>query len=278
MTKILRAACVQFTSGPDIVQNLANISPLIAEAAAGGARLVITPENTCHMRGVMRDKLASSYVEGNHPAIPFFADLARAHGIYLLIGSIAVKIDTDRLANRAYLFAPDGSIMTRYDKIHLFDADLPGGETYRESACFAHGDQLAVADIDGIRLGFSICYDLRFPEMYRALAHAGAQIIVAPAAYAVTTGRDHWHTLVRARAIENGAFMLAPAQVGVHEGGRMTYGHTLAVDPWGRIMAERTDDSPGIVMVDLDMKAVENARAALPCLTHIRPFALTELI
>lgn len=277
MPNILRTALVQFSSGPDVAENLEQITPLIEAAADGGARLIITPENTCHIRVPMIDKLQSAKPEAENITIPHFAMLAERLNVYILVGSISVRISPDRLANRAYLFGPDGTVRATYDKIHLFDADLPNGERYRESDLFQHGDTVVAADIDGVKLGITICYDLRFPQLYRALAKAGVQVIAAPSAYVMATGEAHWHTLLRARAIENGVYMLAPAQAGTHQGGRKTYGHSLAVDPWGGIVAERTENTPGILMVDLDLKAVENARAALPCLSHDREFILQEV-
>ncbi|MFN5617749.1 MAG: carbon-nitrogen hydrolase family protein, partial [Brevundimonas sp.] len=200
-------------------------------------------------------------------------------GILLLIGSAMVRTgrdDDDRAANRSLLISPSGKTIARYDKLHVFDVDLPGGESYRESATVRPGEAAAVVDTPFGRLGLSICYDLRFPQLFRALARAGAGIITVPAAFTVTTGRAHWETLLRARAIETGAFVLAPAQGGAHEDGRATWGHSLVIDPWGEVVARRDDDATGILLADLSMSAVGQARAAIPSLRHDRDFQLPQ--
>jgi predicted amidohydrolase len=207
------------------------------------------------------------------------AALAAELGIWLLIGSAMVRTgrdDDDRAANRSLLISPSGKTIARYDKLHVFDVDLPGGESYRESATVRPGEAAAVVDTPFGRLGLSICYDLRFPQLFRALARAGAGIITVPAAFTVTTGRAHWETLLRARAIETGAFVLAPAQGGAHEDGRATWGHSLVIDPWGEVVARRDDDATGILLADLSMSAVGQARAAIPSLRHDRDFQLPQ--
>lgn len=269
---ILTAACIQLSSGPEIEPNLTAAESLIREAAGQGAVLVATPENTCHMRGVSSDKLKSARPEETHPALPLFSALARELDIWLLAGSLSILLeDEQRVANRSILFSNTGDIAARYDKIHLFDVDLPTGESHRESDIVRPGTQAVVADLPGAKLGMSICYDVRFSYLYRDLAKAGATILSVPAAFTVPTGQAHWETLLRARAIETGSFVIAPGQCGEHEGGRKTWGHSLMIGPWGDIMAQ-ADDKPGIIMADLDMEAVTKARQAVPALQHDREY------
>lgn len=267
---IVRAACIQLNAGPDIRSNLDAAGVLIREAAGQGARFIATPENTCHMRGSAEGKLKSALPEETHPGLPFFSGLARELGVWLLIGSMGIRLD-DRLANRAFLFSDTGEIVARYDKIHLFDVDLPTGERHRESDTVRPGDRAVTADLPWGRIGLSICYDLRFARLYRDLAQAGASILAVPAAFTVPTGQAHWHVLLRARAIETGSFIIAPAQCGAHEGGRKTYGHSLIVGPWGNVLAEAGDE-PGIIFADLDVSAVAKARQAIPALLHDREY------
>lgn len=273
MAEILRAACVQMTGGPDIPENLRAAEGYIREAAARGAKLIATPENTDQMRRRSEDRLAASGDANTHPAIPFFAALAAELGVWLLIGSIGVRIPGDRLANRSHLFSPRGDLAATYDKIHMFDARLSRTELYNESKNNAAGDRAVVADMDGTRLGMSVCYDVRFPHLHRDLAKAGAQILSVPAAFTVPTGRAHWEILLRARAIETGCFVLAPAQVGEHEGGRLTYGHSMIVCPWGEILAVLPEER-GIIVADLRMDEVEKARRAIPALSHDKPYRI----
>lgn len=205
------------------------------------------------------------------------AEVARANQLYLHIGSLAIALEDGRFANRSVLFDPHGEIVATYDKIHLFDADLPGINAYRESATYAGGDRAVVVDTDHFKLGFSICYDMRFAGLYRTLAQAGAQVIAVPAAFTVPTGQAHWHVLLRARAIETGCFILAAAQGGHHANGRSTYGHSLVVAPWGEIVAEAQGDAPGLVFANLDLDAVAAARQRVPALANWREFSLAEL-
>jgi deaminated glutathione amidase len=218
-------------------------------------------------------KLAQSYDEAHDPALPVFGDLAKELRVWLLIGSLAIKVSETKTANRSFLFSPDGKIAARYSKIHLFDVDLPSGETYRESNTVSGGGEAVVADTPWGKIGLSVCYDMRFPQLYRDLAHKGAFAFTAPSAFTETTGKAHWHVLLRARAIENGAFMIAPAQGGLHANGRSTYGHSLIVSPWGDILAEGGID-PGIFMAEIDPKWSEEARAKVPSLQHDREFSL----
>jgi deaminated glutathione amidase len=269
----MKVAVIQTNAKPVIDDNLREVSALIRAAAKDGATLILTPENTCRMRAKAEDKLATSFDESDHPAIPFYSKLAAELSVTLIIGSISsIRLSNGKLANRCFVFAPDGGIVATYDKIHMFDVDLPNGEKYRESDTNEGGDKMVVADVDGLKIGLSICYDVRFPHLYRAMAKLGAQIITIPAAFTVPTGRAHWEVLLRARAIENGAFVLAAAQGGVHEGGRATYGHSMIISPWGEIMDEIQGDSVGYLCAELDLNAVDKARASVPSLTHDRMF------
>ncbi len=270
---VLKTALVQLTSGPVVAENLDRAEKLIRQAAAQGAKLVVTPENTDVIRQKSAEKLKNAFTAENHPGIPRFAALARELNIWLLIGSMAIKVGDDKMANRSHLFSPDGALNQSYDKIHLFDVTLSDTEFYRESEAIQPGGKAVLADIDGTKLGMSICYDIRFPQLFRKLAKGGAQILTVPAAFTVPTGQAHWEVLLRARAIENGAFVLAAAQVGEHEGGRKTYGHSMIVAPWGEVIAQK-ESGEGILLADLDLTRVEKARSAVPALTHDRDFEL----
>ncbi|MGE4219659.1 MAG: carbon-nitrogen hydrolase family protein, partial [Alphaproteobacteria bacterium] len=214
--------------------------------------------------------MAAARVEAEEPALAAYRALAAELGIWLLAGSLVVKLtDDERMANRSFLIDPQGNVAARYDKIHMFDVDLANGERYRESATFRPGDRMVVAETPWGGLGMTVCYDVRFPYLYRTLAKAGAGIIAVPAAFTRPTGQAHWHVLLRARAIETGCFVIAPAQCGVHEDGRQTYGHALIVSPWGEVLAD-AGEAPGLAMATLDLNAVEQARAMVPSLTHDR--------
>jgi predicted amidohydrolase len=268
----VKVACVQLNSGPDIAANITAASALIREAAKQGAQFIATPENTCHMRSPAGEKLKSALPEETNAALAAFRALARELNVWLEIGSLSILLEKEnRIANRCYVINPGGAVAASYDKIHMFDVDLPTGESHRESALVRPGEKAVTVDLPEARLGLTICYDLRFAYLFRALAHQGATLITVPAAFTVPTGQAHWHVLLRARAIETGAFVMAPAQCGEHEGGRGTYGHSLIVDPWGKILAE-ADEQPGLITADLDMAAVEKARAAIPALKHDREF------
>ncbi|HEY0901864.1 MAG TPA: carbon-nitrogen hydrolase family protein, partial [Micavibrio sp.] len=208
------------------------------------------------------------------PVITRFSALARELGVWIMAGSISVLLPEEKILNRSILIDAQGNIVADYDKIHLFDVDLPTGEVHRESAIVKPGTKATVAMTPWGKLGMAICYDLRFANLFRTLAKAGAAILTVPAAFTVPTGQAHWHTLLRARAIENGAFVLAPAQVGTHEGGRETYGHSLIIDPWGRILGEGDGQNPGIIMAELDLSAVKTAREAIPALLHDREYSI----
>jgi len=266
---------VQMRSGLDPAANLAAAAKLIGEAKAGGADYVLTPEMTNIME-IRRERLLAAIVpEDADPSLAAFRELARRHAIHLHVGSLAIKLAGDRAANRSFLIDRDGEIVARYDKIHMFDVDLANGESYRESRNFRPGELAVAADLPWGRLGLTICYDLRFPALYRALAEAGCSMLAIPSAFTRQTGEAHWHILVRARAIENGSFVFAAAQGGAHENGRETFGHSLVVDPWGRILAEGGID-PGIVLAKVDLAAVASARARVPSLQHGRRFEMVE--
>jgi predicted amidohydrolase len=268
----VKFACVQMTAGPEVQPNLDAAAALIREAAAGGAKFILTPENTSIIEPDRDRALAKSFTQDAHPGLPFFSTLAKELGVWLLIGSMPIRVEPERLANRSFLIDDQGAIAAQYDKIHLFDVDLPNGEVYRESERIRPGSQAVLAPTPFGPLGMTVCYDLRFPQLYRDLAHAGAALIGIPAAFTVPTGAAHWHVLLRARAIETGAFVFAPAQCGTHAGGRRTYGHSLIVSPWGEILAE-AGDAPGIISAAIDLSKVAAARSMIPSLRHDRDYA-----
>ena len=267
-----RAACVQLRSTDDVAENIRDTVRWVREAAARGATFIATPENTTLMAPDGGAKLAQSFDEAHDPALPVFSALAKELKVWIMIGSLAIKVSDSKTANRSFLFAPDGSIRARYSKIHLFDVQLASGETYRESNTVAGGGEAVVADTDLGKIGLSICYDLRFPQLYRKLAQKGAFLFTIPSAFTVPTGSAHWHVLQRARAIENGAFVIAPAQGGAHANGRKTYGHSLIVSPWGEVLAEAGTE-PGVIVADIDPALAAEARAKVPNLQHDREFA-----
>jgi predicted amidohydrolase len=270
-----RIGLIQMRAGRTPSANLDAVTKLIGEAKDGGADYVQTPEMTNIME-VSREKLFATIVpEENDPSLATFRELARALGIYVHVGSLAVKVSPDKAANRAFVIDRRGDIVARYDKIHMFDVDLANGESYRESNNFRPGDLAVLADLPWGRLGLTVCYDLRFPALYRALAEAGASFLAIPAAFTKQTGEAHWHVLMRARAIENGCFVFAAAQGGAHENGRATFGHSLVVDPWGQVLAEAGNE-PGIILADVDPAAVAAARARIPSLLHGRRFEVIE--
>ncbi|MGQ3674451.1 carbon-nitrogen hydrolase family protein [Xanthobacter sp. TB0139] len=269
--KSLRVGLVQMRTGRDVAANLETAIALIREAAQEGARYVQTPETTNLMemdRGALFEALAT---EEEDKTLAALRALAGELKIHLHIGSLALKVSENRAVNRAFVINPAGELSARYDKIHMFNVDLGQGESYNESAAYQAGEKAVLADVDGVNLGLSICYDLRFPALYRALAEAGAQVLTVPAAFTRPTGEAHWHVLLRARAIENGAWVLAAAQGGKHENGRETYGHSLVIDPWGRVIAEG-GANPGVVLADIDLGAVESARRRIPSLSNGRRF------
>ncbi|HSM42495.1 MAG TPA: carbon-nitrogen hydrolase family protein [Afifellaceae bacterium] len=271
-----RAACIQLCSTADVDENIATVDGLVREAAAQGADYVQTPEMTNIVQRSRGKLVEAIRREEDDPAVKAFSALASELGIVLHIGSLALDAGGGKIANRSYLFGADGGIILRYDKIHLFDVDLPNGESWRESAVYVPGTQAEIADLPWGRLGISICYDVRFPALYRALAHAGASVLTAPAAFTRQTGEAHWHVLQRARAIENGAFMISAAQAGHHADGRETYGHSIIVGPWGEILAECGDTGAGVIVADIDTAASADARQRIPALKNERSFRPPE--
>ncbi len=271
------AGLVQLRSGLHPNANLDTTVKLINEAKSGGADYILTPEMT-NILALKREHLFAVVAEEeDDKSLATFRELARKHGVYLHIGSLAIKLTNDRAANRSFLIGRDGEIVARYDKIHMFDVDLANGESYRESNSYHPGEIAVVADLPWGRLGLSVCYDLRFPTLYRALAEAGSSFLAIPSAFTKQTGEAHWHVLMRARAIENGSFVLAAAQGGRHENGRDTFGHSLVVDPWGRIIAEAGTE-PGVLLAKIDPAEVAAARAKVPSLQHGRRFEIIEPI
>jgi predicted amidohydrolase len=270
-----KAAMIQMRSGLKPAANIDAAVRLINEAKSAGAEYVLTPEMT-NILAAKREQLFGAIVaEEADPSLATLRELARQLGVYIHIGSLAVSLSPERAANRSFLVDPKANIAARYDKIHMFDVDLANGESYRESRNYRPGEQAVLADLPWGRLGLTICYDLRFPALYRALAEAGATMLAIPSAFTKQTGEAHWHVLVRSRAIENGCFVFAAAQGGKHENGRDTYGHSLIVDPWGRIIAEGGTD-PGVVMAEIDPAEIANARARIPSLQHGRRFEIVE--
>ena len=270
-----KVGLVQMRSGGDPRANLATATAMVDEAARAGAAYVLTPEMTNIME-VKHDRLFATIVdEEADPTLAAMREAARRHSIYIHLGSLAVKVSPDKAANRSFVIDRRGDVVARYDKIHMFDVDLADGESYRESRNYRAGELAVVTDLPWGRLGVTICYDLRFPALYRALAEAGASFFSIPAAFTRQTGEAHWHVLMRARAIENGAFVFATAQGGKHESGRETYGHSLVVDPWGRILAEGGTE-PGLILADVDPAQVAAARSRIPSLRHGRRFEVIE--
>ena len=269
-----RVGLVQMCTGRDVDKNLADAGALIRAAVAQGAQYVQTPEITTLMETERARLFAAIRPEEGNPAVAHFASLARELGIWLHIGSMAVLLGNGKVANRSFLFTPDGAIEARFDKIHMFDVEPPGGETYRESKNYQAGDTTVLADLPWGTLGLTVCYDLRFPHLYRALAQAGADFLAIPSSFTRKTGEAHWHVLMRARAIENGCFVFAAAQAGRHEAGRETYGHSLVVSPWGEILAEADGIHPTVIVADVKSSEVAEARGRIPSLKHDRPFQI----
>jgi predicted amidohydrolase len=274
---ILRAACIQMKSSTNIAPNIEAASDLIKAAAEQGATFIATPEmtNLLDIRpGQARSKITA---EVDDACLEALSDLTRNLGITLLIGSLAIALpDDNRFANRSYLIGPDGEILARYDKIHMFDVEIGDGQAYHESKAYRAGHIATVVDTPIGRVGMTICYDVRFPHLYRALGQAGTELITVPAAFTRVTGAAHWHVLVRARAIETGCFVLAPAQGGHHQDGRETFGHSLIISPWGEILAEADHDEPGCIIADLDLSQVAEACARIPALYNDQDFSLNQ--
>ena len=272
-----KVGLVQMRSGADPRANRATVLAMIEEAARAGAAYVLTPEMTNIMEVGHQRLFAAIVDEEADPTLAAVREAARRHSIYIHIGSLAVKVSADKAANRSFVIDRRGEVVARYDKIHMFDVDLADGESYRESRNYRAGELAVVTDLPWGRLGVTICYDLRFPALYRALAEAGASFFSIPAAFTRQTGEAHWHVLIRARAIENGSFVFAAAQGGKHENGRETFGHSLVVDPWGEILAEGGSE-PGLILADVDLAQVAAARSRIPSLLHGRRFEVIEPI
>lgn len=264
---MIRAALVQMRSGPEMARNVGEASAMIRQAKAEGAEFVSTPEMTNILEPDRPRLKALARPEAEDESVRAFSALAAELRLWLNIGSLALKGPGEKLLNRSLLFAPDGSVAARYDKIHLFDVDLPTGESLRESHAYEGGTSAVLAETALGPIGLTICYDMRFPGLYRALARAGAKLFAVPSAFTVPTGQAHWHVLLRARAIETGSFVLAAAQGGRHETGRETYGHSLIVSPWGEVLAEAGTE-PGVTMAEIDLAAADQARARIPALIH----------
>jgi len=272
--KTFRAGIVQMRSGTDVTANLKAASDLIREAAAKGAQYVQTPENTLIME-LSRKRMMSDEVNAElNNAYAALGELAAELEIWLHIGASAIRRDDGMMSNRSQLIGPNGHIATIYDKIHMFDADLENGEQYRESNTYHPGDEAVSFSLPWGRLGLTICYDLRFPALFRALAQKGADFIAVPAAFTQHTGEAHWHILLRARAIETGCYILAAGQGGLHDVGRSTFGHSLVVSPWGEVIAEAHGVETCVILADIDSGQVQTARTNIPSLSHDRPFCV----
>ncbi len=277
MSNRLTVACVQNCATPDIDHNLAETEQLSRDAARDGAELICLPEyfSSLDLRGNFL--LGNPYPEQDHPALPLYRALAQELGVMFLLGSLAIDLGQEKFANRSFVIDSSGNIVACYDKIHLFDVDLPGGESYKESNTVVPGSRAVLAPTPWGQLGLSICYDVRFARLYRSLAQAGASMLAVPAAFTKTTGQAHWHVLQRARAIENACFVFAPSQFGEHAGGRACYGHSVIVDPWGRILADAGEEA-GYALATIDLGEVDKARGMIAALKHDRDFAPPQKI
>jgi predicted amidohydrolase len=272
----LRVGLIQTRTPATQAAALAHVAPLIRNAAAQGATLIVTPEGSNILQKDRARLMPLLARPADDPFVTGVQAMAAKSGIWILIGSALVLREDGKAANRTLLLSPDGEIVASYDKLHMFDVDLPTGESARESEVYEPGDRAVTAQAGEARLGLTICYDMRFPAVYRALAMAGAEIMTVPAAFTRPTGKAHWEILLRARAIETGSFVLAPAQGGFHEDGRGTWGHSLAIGPWGEILGQIDNDEPGVLIVDLPLAAIKAARTAIPALANARPFAAPE--
>jgi deaminated glutathione amidase len=269
---VLKVALIQLRTQARLGAAQDQLAPLLERAAKSGATFVATPEGTNILQRDRERFDEDALYEDDEAATAWYSAQAKTYGITLLIGSALLRRRAGKAANRSLMFGPDGALMASYDKIHLFDVNLGAGQEYRESHAYEAGLKAVVADIGACKVGLTICYDVRFPHLYRDLAKAGAQLITVPAAFTAPTGKAHWHALLRARAIETGAYILAPAQGGRHEDGRTTFGHSLMVDPWGEIFAELDHDEPGVLIAGLKLEKVTDARAKIPSLTHDRAY------
>ena len=268
--------CVQVNPGEDRQQNIERAVEAVEDAAGRGASLIVLPEYVTFLHangGAMRSNASR---EEDDPALKRFREVARTQSVWILIGSLTLAAGDGKLANRSFLISADGDIVARYDKIHMFDATLPGGRVIRESSAYAPGSRAVVARTPWAQLGLSICYDVRFPALYRALSQAGAEILMVPSAFTKATGTLHWKSLLQSRAIENGAYVVAAATCGAHPDGHQTYGHSMIIDPDGKILVEAGDE-PAVLIAELDLAVVERARARMPSLTHDRAFRVDQV-
>jgi len=270
---MLKIGLVQTRTPATHATALAHTAPLVREAAASGAALIVTPECSNILQRDRTKLFAALTALEDDPVVNGLRALADELSVWLLIGSALVRREDGKAANRSILVSPDGAVTATYDKIHMFDVDLPTGERHRESSAYEPGERAVTAEAAGARLGLTICYDVRFPPLHAALARAGAEVLTVPAAFTRPTGEAHWEVLLRARAIETGSFVLAAAQGGTHEDGRATWGHSLAIGPWGEVLAKADHDEPGVIVADLDLAAVGKARSAIPALANARGFA-----
>ena len=268
------AACVQMRSSRSVADNIAQAEDLICQAAGAGAQYVQTPEMSNILERSRADLMQKITLEADDPMLARFRQLAAELGIHLHAGSLAIHLADGQVANRAFLIGPDGTILARYDKIHMFDVDLPNGESWRESATYRPGEESIVAELPWLKMGMAVCYDVRFPAIFRSQARSGAAMLTMPAAFTRQTGAAHWHVLQRARAIENGAYVVSAAQGGTHEDGRETYGHSLIIGPWGDVIAELDHDVPGFVLATVDPAESLKARQRIPAIANERDFAL----
>ena len=275
--RTLTAAVVQMRSTTDMGENIAAMEALVGEAASAGATFVQTPEMTGLVQGERTAFFEALRDEGDDPVVAAAGALAARHAITLHVGSTPVRVGERMAANRAYLFGPDGTRLAAYDKIHMFDVDLDHGESWRESAVYRPGERAVIARCAGTRIGMGICYDVRFPELAKAYARAGADVLTFPACFTRQTGQAHWHVLMRARAIENGAFVVSAAQGGEHADGRTTFGHSIIVDPWGEVLAEVVGEEPGVAVAELDLARVAAVRAKVPNLVNGRAFEIADV-
>lgn len=269
MSNHVNVGLVQMTSTPDMDENIRNCCTYISKAAEAGANFILTPEMTNIFQPKNSELVKACFHEGDDPYLVKLQNSAKQNNVWLLVGSMAFLSDGDKLSNRSIIISPKGEIVARYDKLHMFDAALPNGETYKESKSYQAGNTAVVAKLPFANIGMSICYDLRFPTLYQALAQAGADILLVPSAFTKTTGKAHWHTLLRARAIETGCFILAPAQVGKHSGGRETFGHSLIVNPWGDIICDGKTNT-GVLTAAINLDETVEARQKIPSIRAVR--------
>ncbi|MDJ0613008.1 MAG: carbon-nitrogen hydrolase family protein [Rhizobiaceae bacterium] len=272
----MKVAAVQMRSKGTIESNCADFEQFVREAAAAGAEYIQTPEMTGVLQRSRRNLFSQIKSQDEDPLVRLASTLSAELGIWLHVGSHAIRLGEEKAANRAFFFGPDGTLIATYDKIHMFDVDLENGESWRESNVYQPGEKTKLVRAGEAHVGLSICYDIRFPDIYRQQALAGAEILTAPSSFTRQTGYAHWHILMRSRAIENGAFMVSAAQGGDHEDGRQTFGHSLIIDPWGKVLAEKPDEEPGIIFAELDLNSVAQARRKIPSLANSRDFVLED--